>query len=337
MARRAFWRTGIAAGLVIAVLAGVCALTGGVMAQDTPPPRHTPTPTIPVRFTPTPNTSPTSEPPPPARHTPTPTSPVSPPRPTSTPVLVATPPPPVVAPCHALRGRLVNLNGDPVSAQVQLDTVAGTIEQTVDAGGNYAFDCLGEGVALLKPVLPPGLTSLTTDVAVRIGRRAEWRIDLGYYGGAPAPATPLTLTLTSETREIWPGAHVMLTLEVQHRLPQSLAAAWLSLLVPEGLSIGQVRLESGTFEVWQNLLTIELGDLPPDGAATVQLVVLVTPEAAPDARWQLVSFFGYQDGVTRQTAPLDLQITTLAPPSLLPVTGAEPCSLSQPTRNAARR
>lgn len=197
------------------------------------------------------------------------------------------------------------------------------MEREIDTEGNYAFECLGEGIGLLNPVLPSGYTSLTSDVAVRTGYRPTWHINLGYYTGTLVLPPSLPLSLTAEPQTAVPGERVMLTFTIRNATSQSLIAPWMTMLLPNGLRFQDVTAAPDAFEVWQNLLTVNLGELPPGQETTVQIAIQVNQENPPDADWKLISSFGHQDGMTLQTSPLVLKIVGAAPPQVLPVTGAE--------------
>lgn len=61
-----------------------------------------------------------------------------------------------------------------------------------------------------------------------------------------------------------------LAFTIQNALSEPLADAWMTLFLPEGLIFEDAQIEPNSFEIWQNLLTTDLGELPPGQEATVQ-------------------------------------------------------------------
>jgi uncharacterized repeat protein (TIGR01451 family) len=279
---------------------------------------------------------------PPPRPSPPPQPPVAPPdRPT--------PPPPAgptvpgqpgaaegvpSAPCSTLHGFVLNwgYRNEP-KLPVTLDGDSWRSQKLTDDNGYYGFECLGVGIGLLNPVAPPGLHSLTSDVAIRLGYQPDFEVNLGLYGSQAVPALEVIPTLAVSPGDASPGETLTYTISVAH-IPQSPAAdhpmegVMVTDLLPDSLLPVEATSTAGTVELWGNLLTAGVGTMSPGQAVTVTLVARVRESSLPGTAIVNRASLIYHDHVASQTQPVAVTVggqgqAASPPPAILPVTGGE--------------
>jgi uncharacterized repeat protein (TIGR01451 family) len=192
-------------------------------------------------------------------------------------------------------------------------------QKVTDDNGYYAFDCLGIGVGLLNPVLPPELHPLTTDVAIRLGYQADFEINLGLYSGQVAPSLDVTPTMTVSSGGAAPGETLTYTIRVTNT--SGLAATGYNMygvmvtdLLPKSLTPVGVTSTVGTTEVWGNLLTTDVGELVPGQAVTITVITSVREDTLPGAIIANRASLIYKDHIAVQTMPIIVQVGTDADP-----------------------
>jgi uncharacterized repeat protein (TIGR01451 family) len=156
-------------------------------------------------------------------------------------------------------------------------------QKWTDDNGYYASDCLGEGLALLNPVSPPWLRPMTTDVAVRLGYRQDFEVNLGLYGGEVAPAPEVRPAMTVSSNSVQPGETVTYTIRVTNTLSAQLpmGAVMVTDLLPAALTPVSAASTSGPVEWWGNLLTADVGILPPGQTVTIVVTAKVRADGPP--------------------------------------------------------
>ena len=192
-------------------------------------------------------------------------------------------------PCSTVYGVVINwgYRNEP-KLPVTLSRPGWQTQKVTDDNGYYASDCLGFGVALLNPVSPPWLRPQTTDVAIRLGFRQTFEVNLGVYGGEIAPTPEVMPTMTVSPKLAQPGETVTYTIRVTNtlRLPdgnrQAMGAVMVTDLLPEILTPIAATSTAGVMEGWGNLFTFDVGELLPDQTVTILLTAKVR-DGAPSA------------------------------------------------------
>lgn len=179
-------------------------------------------------------------------------------------------------------------------------------KKSTDDNGYYAFDGLGLGVGLLNLVPPPGLTPLTTDVAIRLGYRNDQEVNLGFYGGPTAPTLPLVFTMTTDRAAFKPGEMVTYQIRVVNPLDDQdierhLSGVLITDLLPEELEITDVSTTQGTVEVWGNLVTADVGTLTPGERVAVSVKVVIRDSVPSGISVTNKASLIYDAGIAQQT------------------------------------
>jgi uncharacterized repeat protein (TIGR01451 family) len=160
-------------------------------------------------------------------------------------------------------------------------------QKVTDDNGYYASECLGFGVALLNPISPPWLRPLTSDVAIRLGYRPSFEVNLGLYGGEVAASPQVTPGMIAMSDQALPGETVTYIIQVTNTLrlpdggPQAMGAVMVTDLLPETLTPVTATTTLGAVEWWGNLLTVDVGDLPPAQAVTIAVTTKVRNDLPP--------------------------------------------------------
>ncbi len=280
---------------------------------------------------------------------PPPTRPSPPPQPPNPPPPRPTPPPPAgpaapgqhgapegvsSAPCSTLHGFVLNwgYRNEP-GLPVTLAGDSWRSQKLTDDNGYYGFECLGVGVGLLNPVLSPGLHALTGDVAIRLGYRSDFEVNLGLRGSQIDPAPEVLPTLAVGPAGASPGETLTYTIGVAN-IPRTPAAdhameeVMITDLLPDSLLPVQATSTAGAVELWGNLMTVGVGTMSQGQAVTVTLVARVRAGISPGTSIVNRASLIYHDHVASQTQPVAVTVggqtqAASGPPTLLPVTGGE--------------
>jgi len=151
-------------------------------------------------------------------------------------------------------------------------------QKVSDDNGYYASDCLGLGITLLNPVSPPWLRPMTSDVAVRSGYHQGLEVNLGLYGPKMTPLAGVVPTISVTPKRALPGQTIRYTIQVTNTLRkpdgsgQMMGQVMVTDLLPEVMHPVAATSTAGTIEWWGNLLTVDVGELPPDQVVTIILV-----------------------------------------------------------------
>lgn len=212
------------------------------------------------------------------------------------------------------------------------------MQKTTDDNGFYASDCMGLGIGLVNVTVPPGLNPLTSDVAVRLGYRSSFEVNLGIYGDGVTPSLQFPVMTASET-SVAPGEMLSHTIGVSNAVGSPIwEDAIVTDLLPGALTPTTVTSTRGTVEIWDNLITADLGDLQPGQGATIIITALVQPDVPPGSTISNRATLIYKDHLAVQTTLITMtveagEIQLLAgsgdnsansfdPPLVLPETGA---------------
>lgn len=187
-------------------------------------------------------------------------------------------------------------------------------QKITDDNGYYASDCLGQGIGLVNPVSPPWLRPMTRDVAIRLGYRQTFEVNLGLYGGEIAPNPEIMPTLTVNPTQAQPGEIITYTIRVTNTLgsaaghPPAMGDVMITDLLPEPLTPVSATSTIGQVELWGNLLTADIGPLFPGQSADIIVTAKVRDDAAPAgsiSNWASLLHTGH---VAVQTATTDVSV-----------------------------
>jgi uncharacterized repeat protein (TIGR01451 family) len=206
------------------------------------------------------------------------------------------------------------------------------IQKLTDDNGYYASDCLGMGVGIINPVPLPGLNPLTEDVAVRLGSREHFEVNLGLYSNPGPSGLPVNLAMIASDVAVMPGQILTYTIWLTNTLNetttgQTLEDVLVTDLFTESLIPVEATTTQGIVELWDNLISVELGQLLPGQTAVITITAMVPYDALPLTIANKASLI-YKDNMTIQTPPLlvDIRGTNSVEstiPLFLPETGAE--------------
>lgn len=191
-------------------------------------------------------------------------------------------------PCSTVYGVVINwgYRNEP-KLPVTLSGPSWQTQKVTDDNGYYASDCLGFGIALLNPVSPPWLRPQTTDVAIRVGFRPAFEVNLGVYGGEIAPKPEVMPIMTVNSNLAQPGETVTYTIRVTNTLgslasgQQMMGGVMVTDLLPQALIPVAATSTAGIVEWWGNLLTVDIGELSPGQAATIVVTARVRDDVTP--------------------------------------------------------
>jgi len=192
-------------------------------------------------------------------------------------------------------------------------------QRVTDDNGYYAFTCMGVGISLLNLTPPPGCKPLTEDVAIRLGYREEFEVNLGLYGGEVAPSLDVTPTMTVSDISVPPGGTLTYTIQVANTpgLPSAgrkVENVMITDLLPEYLTPVEVTSTVGTLELWDNLLTADIGELEPGQAVTITVKAVVGEDILPTSVITNRASLIYGGNVTVQTVPITVEVKTTHKP-----------------------
>jgi len=289
------------------LITGVMGMTTStVLAQD-PPPRPSPPPEPPK--------------PPPPRPTPPPFHPTLPPLPSSPEYGGGIMKDEIIYPCTTVHGFVVNrgYRNEP-KVPIVLSGPSWQTYKVTDDNGYYASDCLGVGVALLNPVSPFWLHPLTTDVAIRLGYKQSFEVNLGLYGSGWFLPPEVVPTMSVSPTHVLPGETLTYTIRVTNTQRvaypgRKMNGVMITDLLPESLKLIEITSTRGTTELWGNLLTVDIGELATGQTVTVIAVTKVREDIllpSPVITNQASLIYG--DHVVVQTCPVIVKV----PHSLIP-------------------
>jgi len=202
-------------------------------------------------------------------------------------------------------------------------TGAGWMMETVtDNDGRFSFDNLGEGAAVINPVLPPGsgLKPMTVDLAVPFAGPVNRVVNIGIHGGEQPPTgLPVDIQITPAKHQVEAGETISFTVTISNEMPNDIHQVFVTDMFPPELK--PVAIESSVGQAWigGQLAAADLGDLSQGQGATVEIAAVADPNLGSGQK--LVNRAGvfYAESVALQ-AEVHLN-EPLAEPMVLPETG----------------
>jgi uncharacterized repeat protein (TIGR01451 family) len=198
---------------------------------------------------------------------------------------------------------------------------------------------------------------MADDIAIRLRCDFDVIANLGLYSSPSRPDPPATLTMGVSQAVLNPGGTVTFYLTLRNSMPHAISHVFVTDYLPQGLAVTEVTTSRGTAEVLNGrMVTVDVGDLPPDGTETIQLTAQADPalsygtrlqntasllyaESAADQAWAVLTIGGSAEGTAVATPeaaapmPADESAASLPPTpaadqtpgpgdELLPVTGS---------------
>lgn len=186
--------------------------------------------------------------------------------------------------------------------------------EITDDNGYYASDCLGQGIGLVNPVSPPWLRPMTRDVAIRLGYRQTFEVNLGLYGGKVVPNPDVMPVLAVNPTQAQPGEIITYTIRVTNTLglaagsPPAMGEVMITDLLPETLTPVSATSTVGQVELWGNLLTVDIGTLFPGQPVAIIVTAKVHDDAAPAGIISNRATLLHTGHVAAQTPSVDVAI-----------------------------
>jgi uncharacterized repeat protein (TIGR01451 family) len=240
--------------------------------------------------------------------------------------------------CSTVHGFVINwgYRNEP-KLPIDLSGDSWQTRKLTDDNGFYASDCLGIGVGLLNLAVPPGMHPMTTDVAIRLGYRTGFEVNLGLYGGEVTPSLEVTPAMAVNSVSVLPGETLTYTVRVTNtlRLPDAgshMGDVIITDLLPESLSLVAMTSTVGAVELWGRLLTADIGDLAPGQTVTITATTTLQKNTSPGVVIINRASLIYGGHVAVQTLPVTVEVKAaqspantqeIGFPTILPVTGAE--------------
>lgn len=196
------------------------------------------------------------------------------------------------------------------------------VQTTTDITGQYAFDGLGQGIALLNLVLSEGFLPLTTDVAVRLGYVSDLTVNLGFYAAGETPDPSPAPVLTADRATTSPGETVVYRIHARYEADagSALSNVLLTDLLPEGMTVTSVETNRGSVETWGNLVTVDVGEFVPGEEVTVTLTARVADDLADGMTLTNRATLISSEGLATQSAAVTITVGQ-GSPAVLPETG----------------
>ncbi len=199
-------------------------------------------------------------------------------------------------------------------------------QRITDDNGYYASECMGLGIALLNLASPPGLNPLTTDVAIRLGYKSSFEVNLGLYGDEVDPKLSVIPIVTASDTSVLPDETLIYTIQATNTFgtPASGQKMWgvmVTDLLPEGLIPVAVTSTLGDVELWGNLVTADIGQLESGQTATIIVTTIVREDVLPASLITNRVSLIHQGHVAVQSAPMTVEVK--ATESHLPISSTE--------------
>jgi uncharacterized repeat protein (TIGR01451 family) len=215
-------------------------------------------------------------------------------------------------PCLTVHGVAINwgYRNEP-GLPIDLSGSSWQTQKMTDDNGYYASDCLRFGIALVNPVSPPWLQPMTSDVAIRLGYRPSFEVNLGLYGGEVAPTMDVTPLMTASTGSARPGQTVSYTIRVANTpggSQQTMGQVMVTDLLPDTLTPVTARSTQGELEWWGHLLTVDVGELPPGQGVTIIVTARVQGDAPPETVISNRASLLYTGHVASQTPTVEVVV-----------------------------
>jgi len=157
------------------------------------------------------------------------------------------------------------------------------VTQVSGAEGQYEFGGMGQGYALLRPVLPSAqaqsLHVLADQIGVPLTCGQPAVVNVGLYSGDKRPQTPAHLQVVAQGNAA-PGAPLTLTVSVKNDLPTGISHVVVTDLLPERLQyVGAKAAKVGTAVLDGRMLVWNLDHMAAGETALATWIVRVNPAA----------------------------------------------------------
>ncbi len=219
---------------------------------------------------------------------------------------------PDIIPCSTIHGFVTNwgYRNEP-DVPINLNGSNWQAQKFTDDNGYYASDCLGVGIGLVNPVTPPWLNPLVEDVAVRLDGDNNFEINLGLYS-SEMPTLPIFPRMAAGQDTALPGETVTFTIWLTNPAEPSsfggqMENVFITDLLDDALVPEAATTSVGTVEIWDNLVTANLGTLSPGQTAIVEITAWVREDAVPPPITTKASVI-YRDHVVVQTQPVTVEV-----------------------------
>jgi uncharacterized repeat protein (TIGR01451 family) len=143
---------------------------------------------------------------------------------------------------------------------------------TSDDNDFYGRGGMGIGIGVINFKALPWCRPTTQDVAVRFDGNKAFEVNLVCYGEKTPPVLPVTPVMSADRLQASPGEQVTYTVTVRNSLSSPLAGVTLTALLPLEIKDIEASLSQGNTEMWDNLVTAEIGWLEPGEMAQVTIV-----------------------------------------------------------------
>ncbi len=198
------------------------------------------------------------------------------------------------------------------------------METVTDNAGRFSFDNLGEGFAVINPLLPPGsgLKPMTVDLAVPFVGPLNRVVNIGIYGGEQTPAgLPVDIQITPDKYQVGPGETISFTVTVSNVMPNDIHEVFVTDLFPPELKPLTIEPSVGAGWVGGQLAAAHLGNLAQGQGATVLITAVADPNLDPNRKLVNRASVFYAESVALQ-AEVRLN-EPMAEPMVLPETGVQ--------------
>lgn len=174
--------------------------------------------------------------------------------------------------------------GEP-DLHVILDGGGWMVETITGSEGQFSFDNLGEGVAVLNPLFPDGsgLQAMTTDLAVPLLSLSNRTVNLGIYGGEQYPTgLPLAIDMVPSAWKVGPGETVSFTVVISNNMPNDIHRVLVTDMFPEELTPTAIESSVGVAWIGGQFAAADLGDIGQGQGAVVEITAVMDPNLDPD-------------------------------------------------------
>lgn len=216
------------------------------------------------------------------------------------------PPPPSFS---AVYGTVTNwgYRGEP-KVPIDLSGAGWRTEVTSDDNGFYGRGGLGIGIGLVNLKAPPWCRSMTQDMAIRFDGYKALEVNLVCYGGETPPVLPVTPLMKVDRLRASPGEQVTYTVTVMNSLNSPMAGVTLTALLPSEMKDIEASSSQGNTEVWDNLVTAELGWLELGEMAQVTIVATVKEGTPAGTVLTNHASLLYTAGLAAQSPPVAVEV-----------------------------
>ncbi len=200
------------------------------------------------------------------------------------------------------------------------------VDAKTDGNARFAFQALGEGVAVLNPIIAKGsgLEPMTVDLAFLVSGPADRAINLGVYGGSQYPTgLPMAIQMQSSAARVDPGQEVQFVVDVKNEMPHTVHEVMVTDLMPDGLMPTYIESSAGLPWIGGQFAAASIGSLDEGQSAVVTITAQLAPDASADRAVTNRANVIYQESVALQaSATINGQI-----PNQLPETGSNALAL----------